>query len=124
MKDRRPVNLDISTMKLPITAWASISHRVSGVLMIPLFASLLWMLQVSLHSESSFQVLKQTLSNPVIKMAVWLGLMGYVYHLLAGVKHLIMDLGYGETFEGGVVGAKLLFLLTGIIFILTGFWLW
>ena len=124
MKDGRPVNLDISTMSLPITAWASISHRISGVLMIPSFALFLWILQISLDSEESFQALQQNLNMPMSKLAIWLILTIYAYHLLAGVKHLIMDFGYGETFQGGVISAKLLFASTGIIFILIGWWLW
>ena len=124
MKDGRPVNLDISTMSLPITAWASISHRICGVLMIPSFALFLWILQISLDSEESFQVLEKNLHMPMNKLAIWLILTIYAYHLLAGVKHLIMDFGYGETFQGGVISAKLLFASTGIIFILIGWWLW
>ena len=124
MKDGRPVNLDISTMKLPITAWASISHRVSGILTIPIFALFLWAFQVSLESKDSFQILQDNLGVPLTKVVILLILTVYVYHLLAGIKHLIMDLGYGETFEGGVIGAKLLFASTGLSFILIGWWLW
>ena len=124
MKDGRPVNLDISTMKLPITAWASISHRLSGILTIPIFALFLWALQLSLESKESFQILQDNLRAPLIKVVILLVLTVYTYHLLAGIKHLIMDLGYGETFEGGVIGAKLLFACTGISFILISWWLW
>jgi len=124
MKDGRPVNLDISTMKLPITAWASISHRVSGILTIPIFALFLWALQLSLESKESFQILQENFSAPLAKVFIILVLTVYSYHLLAGIKHLIMDLGYGETFEGGVIGAKLLFACTGISFILISWWLW
>jgi len=124
MKDGRPVNLDISTMKLPITAWASISHRVSGILTIPIFALFLWALQLSLESKESFQILQENFSAPLAKVFIILVLTVYTYHLLAGIKHLIMDLGYGETFEGGVIGAKLLFACTGISFILISWWLW
>ena len=49
-KDTRPVNLDLGTIQLPVTAYASITHRVTGVLMF--FASflLLWALDRSLAS--------------------------------------------------------------------------
>ena len=124
MKDGRPVNLDISTMRLPITAWASISHRVSGILTIPIFALFLWTLQLSLKSKESFQILQDNLSAPLTKVFILLVLTVYAYHLLAGIKHLIMDLGYGETFEGGVFGVKVLFASTGISFIMIGWWLW
>ena len=124
MKDERPINLDISTIKLPITAWASISHRISGILSIPIFALFLWTLQLSLESKDSFQALQENFSPPLAKVLILLVLTVFVYHVLAGIKHLIMDLGYGETFEGGVIGAKVLFASTGLSFILIGWWLW
>ena len=124
MKDERPINLDISTMRLPITAWASISHRISGILSIPIFALFLWTLQLSLESKDSFQALQENFSAPLGKVLILLVLTVFVYHVLAGIKHLIMDLGYGETFEGGVIGAKVLFASTGLFFILIGWWLW
>ena len=124
MKDERPINLDISTIKLPITAWASISHRISGILSIPIFALFLWTLQLSLESKDSFQALQENSSAPLAKVLILLVLTVFLYHVLAGIKHLIMDLGYGETFEGGVIGAKVLFASTGLSFILIGWWLW
>ena len=124
MKDERPINLDISTIKLPITAWASISHRVSGILSIPIFALFLWTLQLSLESKDSFHTLQENFSAPLAKVLILSVLTVFVYHVLAGIKHLIMDLGYGETFEGGVIGAKILFASTGLSFILIGWWLW
>ena len=124
MKDERPINLDISTIKLPITAWASISHRVSGILSIPIFALFLWTLQLSLESKDSFQTLRENFSAPLAKVFILFILTVFVYHVLAGIKHLIMDLGYGETFEGGVIGAKVIFASTGLFFILIVWWLW
>lgn len=64
MKDNRPVNLDIGTIKLPITAYASILHRISGVVLFVAVGILLWMLDASLASEESFNSLKQGLTHP------------------------------------------------------------
>ena len=35
------------------------------------------------------------------------------YHALAGIKHLIMDAGVGETMRGGVIGARIVFAAGG-----------
>ncbi|HBQ40476.1 MAG TPA: succinate dehydrogenase, cytochrome b556 subunit, partial [Halieaceae bacterium] len=50
MKDKRPVNLDIGSMRLPITAWASITHRASGVFLFFAMVFLVWALDMSLRS--------------------------------------------------------------------------
>ena len=115
MKDNRPVNLDIGTIKLPITAYASILHRISGVVLFFAAGILLWMLDASLASEESFQSLKQNLAHPLLKLIFWGILVALGYHLLAGVRHLIMDFGIGETLEGGARGAKIV-IAGGVIF--------
>ena len=55
----RPVNLDIKTIALPVTAYASILHRVTGILLCAGVLVLLWMLQKSLASEVGFAEVQQ-----------------------------------------------------------------
>ncbi len=124
MKDNRPVNLDIGTIKLPITAYASILHRISGVILFFATGILLWMLDASLASEESFNSLKQTLAHPLLKLVFWGILAALGYHLLAGIRHLIMDFGIGETLEGGALGAKIVLAGTLLLVALTGAWIW
>ena len=70
-------------MRLPITAWASITHRV-----------------------------------------IWAVMAGLIYHALAGIKHLIMDMGVGETMEGGILGVRIVVGLSAVLIVLAGIWIW
>jgi len=106
-KDKRPVNLDIGSMKLPITAYVSITHRLSGVFLFIISGLLVWALDRSLASEQSFNALADVLSGSVAKVLLWAIATGLSYHALSGVKHIIMDFGYGETMQGGVFGARI-----------------
>ena len=110
-KDTRPVNLDIGTISLPVTAYASITHRVTGVVMF--FASflMLWALDMSLASEASFNNVAAILGSPLARFISWGIASVLTYHALAGIKHLIMDAGVGETMRGGVIGARIVFTL-------------
>ena len=110
-KDPRPVNLDIGTIDLPVTAYASITHRVTGVLMF--FASflMLWALDMSLTSEASFNAVAAMLASPFAGFILWAIASVLTYHALAGIKHLIMDAGVGETMRGGVFAARIVFAL-------------
>lgn len=124
MKDNRPVNLEIGTIRLPITAYASILHRISGVIMVVASFLLLWALEQSLVSPEGFAGLGDLLSSPVAKFVVWGIVTALLYHSLAGVKHLIMDFGVGESMEGGILGARLVFAFTAIGAVLVGVALW
>lgn len=124
VKDNRPVNLDITTMRLPITAWASIAHRASGVFLFGGIAVLLWALDASLASSESFAALQQDLDNPLLKFVVWAVLAGLIYHTLAGVKHLLMDMGIGETMAGGILGVRIVVVVSGILILMAGIWIW
>jgi succinate dehydrogenase / fumarate reductase cytochrome b subunit len=124
VKDTRPVNLDIGSMRLPITAWASITHRATGVFLFAGMAVLLWALDQSLDSPESFEALKDCLASPVAKLVIWAVVAGLIYHSLAGIKHILMDMGIGESFEGGVMGARSVIALSIILILLAGVWIW
>ncbi len=100
------LNLDIGTIKLPITAYVSILHRVSGVATLFAIAIFLWILDQSLASEQSFQDVSNILSYPLAQFLIWGSLVALIYHTVAGIRHLIMDLGFGEeSFNSGRISA-------------------
>lgn len=124
MSKPRPVNLDIGTFKLPITAYVSILHRLSGVLLFFVIGLLLWLLDFSLSSPEGFASVAEWLSAPLVKIVLWGSLAALAYHLVAGVRHMIMDFGIGESLEGGVLGAKLVIAAAVILILLAGVWIW
>jgi succinate dehydrogenase / fumarate reductase cytochrome b subunit len=54
----------------------------------------------------------------------WAVLAGLLYHLIAGIKHLLMDLGFGETLRGGFIGACITLALSAVAIIVAGVWIW
>ena len=99
-------------------------HRASGVFLFAGIALLIYMLDESLTSQESFVALKESLASPGAKFAVWFVMAGMIYHTVAGVKHLIMDFGFGETMEGGVLGARLTIASSIVLSIFAGVWIW
>jgi succinate dehydrogenase / fumarate reductase, cytochrome b subunit len=124
VKKNRPVNLDISTIKLPITAYVSILHRVSGVFLFAGVAVLLWMLDVSLSSQEGFDQIKAIGSSPVCQFILWVVLAGLAYHTSMGIRHLIMDFGVGESLKGGKIGATTALVVAIVLIVLAGVWVW
>lgn len=111
-------------MRLPITAWASITHRASGVFLFVGMAVLIWMLDASLKSPESFDAMVGVLTSPLAKLVLWAIFAGLIYHTVAGIKHLVADFGIGETMEGGVLGARIVFVVSAVLIVLGGLWIW
>ncbi|WP_313515346.1 succinate dehydrogenase, cytochrome b556 subunit [Pseudomonas sp.] len=124
MNSQRPVNLDLRTIKLPITAYTSILHRISGVILFVGLAVMLFMLDKSLSSEEGFADVKMYLTSPLAKFVIWGLLSALLYHLVAGVRHLVMDTGVGETLEGGKKGSKIVIAVSVVLIVLAGVWIW
>ena len=70
MKKQRPVNLDLSTIKMHAAANASILHRVSGVIMVFAIGILLWTLSLSLSSVEGFAQVESLLSGLFFKIII------------------------------------------------------
>lgn len=124
MKDTRPVNLDIGTMRLPITAWVSISHRISGVVLFIASAGMLWALDMSLSSAEGFARLGELLGSLPSRALLWAVGTALIYHSVAGIKHLVMDFGIGESMEGGVLGSRLVIAASIALSVILGVSLW
>ena len=124
MNNNRPINLELSSLKFPPMAIASILHRLSGIVLFLALPLLLYVLQCSLASEVSFYELTQWLKMPLLKAVFWGISAALVYHLFAGIRHMIMDLGFGEHLETGRRTAVLVIVLAVMTTIFLGFWIW
>lgn len=124
MNTKRPVNLDLGKFHFPLPAITSILHRISGVLLFVAMGFLLYGLHLSLSGEEGFSALQTLMQSFLAKLIVWGILSSLIYHLVAGVRHLIMDLGIGDTLEGGLLGSRIVIVVSIVLIVLAGVWLW
>ncbi len=124
-KNKRPVNLNLMSFKFPLPALVSIAHRISGVLLFLLTPILLYIIASTLGSASHFMAfVVMVQSSVLLKLLIWLSLLALIYHLLAGIRHLVMDMGFGESFVAARLSASILFVLFLLVIVLTGVWIW
>jgi len=101
--NQRPVYIDLRKIKLPMSAFSSITHRLSGMyiffISLPLFIYLLFN---STKNKTSFNLIYEDLhSISIFSIFIFLSFAIFWYHILTGVRHLIMDFFHiGETLEG------------------------
>ncbi len=91
----RPKHLNLMQIRLPMPGIISIMHRVSGAVLFLLIPLLLWLFQASLGSAASFAEFRSVVAHPLMKLALLGLLWGYLHHLLAGLRHLFLDLDLG-----------------------------
>ncbi len=124
MNQQRPVFLDLTKIKFPLTAIVSILHRISGVLLFLCIPVYLYFFHCSLASPEEFASIASCLNSTWAKLLLWFILSGLFYHLVAGIRHIIMDFGIGESLRGGKVSSLITIFVAIILILLTGYWIW
>jgi len=102
----------IIAYRLPIAGVVSILHRVSGALMFLLLPLVVWLLDVSLTSEVSYERFSNAFIAGVglvpaflLKLVVLALIWAFLHHLVAGVRHLWMDITHSVSLQQGHVSA-------------------
>jgi succinate dehydrogenase / fumarate reductase cytochrome b subunit len=86
---------ELVNYRLPLPSVVSILHRISGLLLCLFLPLLLWLFDMSLSSDRSFDRLAAFCSGGVARL-VLLGLgWALLHHACAGVRFLLLDLHIG-----------------------------
>jgi succinate dehydrogenase / fumarate reductase, cytochrome b subunit len=124
VKVTRPVYLNLWRIKFPLPAIISILHRVSGVVIFLGLPILLYLLSQSLVSQDSFDQVSAAVANPFLKLLIWIIMSAFAIHFFAGIRHLLMDIGWGESLPAGRRSARIVAVLVVLTIILLGIWIW
>ena len=99
---------DLPTYRLPPAGWVSILHRISGALMFLLLPFIIWMFDMSVSSEISFAKFKYAFNVGLgfvpgwfMKLVALALIWAYLHHLIAGIRHLYMDVQHAVSKEFG-----------------------
>jgi len=120
----RPVNINLFKIKLPMSALISITHRLSGIyvffITLPL-SIILFQKALTESSYDSMSLLIQT--STIFSTFVYFSFLIFLYHILTGFRHLLMDVHIGENLKASNMSAVFVigFWLVVSIFVLFGF---
>jgi len=121
---KRPVYLNLLTIRLPIPALVSILHRMSGVILFISLPMLIGLLEKAVRSEQDFTQAAAWLQLFWVKGLIWMILISWVYHVLAGVRHLLLDIEIADSLFQARVSSYIVLGLTISISVVLGCWLW
>ena len=106
---KRPKNLDLTTIKLPLPGKVSILHRVSGAGLFLCFPVLLWLFGASLTSPDSFASFKAVFATLPAKVVLAGLIWAFIHHFCAGIRFLLLDLHIGIEKEAAGKSAAVVF---------------
>ena len=99
---------DLTTYRLPAAGIVSILHRISGAVMFLLLPFIIWLFDTSVSSEYSFARFKAAFNVGLgfvpgwfIKLIALALIWAYLHHLIAGLRHLYMDVCHAVSKEFG-----------------------
>ena len=120
VRKKRPKNLDLMTIRLPMPGILSIVHRVSGAGIFLMLPVLLWLLQGSLASPEAFDAVLAVLAHPLARL-VLLGLVWfYLHHFCAGIRYLLLDLHVGVDLPAARRSSVIVFAVSIVLTLLIG----
>jgi len=116
---KRPKNLDLTTIKLPLPGKVSILHRVSGAGLFICLPVILWLFSASLSSAETYATFKSVFASLPVKVLLAGLIWAYLHHFCAGVRFLLLDLHIGidkETANKSAVGVLAVSIPLTVIF--------
>ncbi len=111
-------------IRLPLPAFVSILHRVSGAVLFLMLPLLLCLLASSLESQQSFNVFKSWVGNTLVKVALLGLLWAYLHHFCAGIRHLALDMHQGLELKTARATSYAVLMISVALTVVIGSLLW
>jgi succinate dehydrogenase / fumarate reductase cytochrome b subunit len=111
----RPVTLPLLKLRLPMAGWVSLLHRLSGIILFVSLPFALYALDQSLSSEEGFADIQWQLAQPLPRIALLLMTWALAHHILAGIRHLFLDLHIGVDLAAARRSARWVVAGSGVI---------
>ncbi|HEY5929191.1 MAG TPA: succinate dehydrogenase, cytochrome b556 subunit [Burkholderiales bacterium] len=89
---QRPKYLDLAKIRLPVPAFVSILHRISGAALFLFAGVLLYLFQESLQSPESYVRFRDVADQWWMKLFLIGMLWALLLHFFAGIRFLLLDI--------------------------------
>lgn len=118
-RGNRPLSPHLQVYRPQLNSATSILNRITGIALLGGAVLVVWWLMAAATSEAYFATVDGLLTSILGDIIMSLSVLALWYHALAGVRHLVWDMGYGLDPEdadkmgwGIIIGAPALTFLT------------
>ncbi len=118
VSDNRPFFLNLVIIRLPVTGFVSIFHRISGLLLFLAIPFSVYLLDISLQGSTGFSRAVDILNMPLLQLISLLLLWSIIHHFIAGIRFLLTDFDIGLEKQQATCFAWLVFIIDVIVFVL------
>ena len=122
MDNKNPLSPHIQIYSWHISSLVSISHRITGIINILLITLICFWVASLLLGENNYEIVKIFLQSFFGKFLAIGIIWSFSFQILAGIRHLLMDLGYGFELKISKISGLIVifgsFILTILIYLL------
>lgn len=122
--DGRPIYLDLKNIRLPMPGIISIMHRIFGALLslsIPFFT---YLFTLSLEDQAGFEQARSILSSNLLMPLFLLLIWGFVHHLFAGIRYLLIDVEVGVERKASYKSSQVVFYAAIVVTLIIAWGIW
>jgi succinate dehydrogenase / fumarate reductase cytochrome b subunit len=126
MKER-PTNRSFLTLldiQYTLSSFVSVLHRVTGILLLGVVVWLLYNFVGLFETQQKFNFIIVKFTSIEYKICLVFSLAIFVFHIVAGFRHMLMDSGFFEEMKQANVTALFVLCISFIYFISIGYLLW
>jgi succinate dehydrogenase / fumarate reductase cytochrome b subunit len=119
----RPLSPHLSVYKFKYTLASSILNRLAGlILSLGFFLFVYWLVALAAGARAYAQA-RELLSLGIVKLLYAVLIAAFVYHLAAGVRHLIWDTGRGLDRASARRSAWIVAWVSVVVTLILAYWL-
>jgi len=117
----RPLSPHLQVYRLPMAAWLSITHRITGIGLTLGTLLLTWWVAAAAYGEESYNVFSGFISSPFGLFILFGFSVALFFHLCNGLRHLLWDIG--KNFSIAATKTSNTFVLAGTVILTAIAWL-
>jgi len=117
-KQQPPLSPRLSIYRWRLTMFASIAHRASGIFLVLMIPFAFWLLLSMAHGSITYMYGLTWLQSATGTLVLWLTCVAIFYHLMNGIRFLLLDIGKTDSREAMKLSAKIVVFSTLIFALL------
>jgi succinate dehydrogenase cytochrome b subunit len=123
-QENMPLSPRLSIYRWQLPMLASLAHRVSGMLLVLFVPVYLYLLNGLTASPDDFSHLVDRMHSLPGRFALWLAGTALVYHMLNGIRFILLDAGWFESRDSMRLTARVSLTAGMLAALLLGGYLW